>query len=401
MRRQILFVSGSIGLGHVTRDLAIAEKIRQLDQDLELFWLACPPASDLIREAGEALLPESDKLPNVNLPAEKAAQHGFSMSLPRYLFKAQKAWAENVSVFGEVIRKRHFDIVVADEAYELMREILSHRTPDTPHFVMLLDFVGLDPMTQNPLERLACYLTMTSLLKPSPKEIITYLFLGEVEDVPDCSFGFLLPNRRAWVREHCQFMGYAVRFDPAECSNRLQVRSRLGYDERTLIICAAGGTAVGGELLQLCARAYPLVKETIEDLRMILVCGPRLKRDSIEVPEGVGCLGYVPSLYLHFAASDLVVTQGGGTSTLELTALRRLFLYFPLENHYEQQVFVSERLERHGAGVRMSFRDATPESLAEAILANIGGEARYPSIRADGARRAAETIVQLVESLPA
>jgi hypothetical protein len=317
------------------------------------------------------------------------------MSLPRYLFKARKAWTENVSVFREVIRGRHFDLIVADEAYELMRDILRFRRRRIPHFVMLLDFVGLDPMTSNPLERLACYLTMISLLKPSPKEIITYLFLGEEEDVPDCSFGFLLPNRLNWVRENCEFMGYAIRFEPAECADRDQIRKRLGYDQGPLVICSVGGSAVGGELLELCARAYPIVREKTEKLQMTLVCGPRLNPDFIDVPEGVECLGYVPSLYQHFAASDLVVTQGGGTSTLELTALRRPFFYFPLENHYEQQVFVADRLARHGAGVRKSFLNTTPESLAKAILANIGSEVDYPPIRVDGARRTAETIAAL------
>lgn len=53
---------------------------------------------------------------------------------------------------------------------------------------------------------------------------------------------------------------------------------------------------------------------------------------------------YVDRLYEHFAASDLAVVQAGGTTTPELTALRRPFLYFPLEEHFEQQVHVAGRL---------------------------------------------------------
>ena len=45
--------------------------------------------------------------------------------------------------------------------------------------------------------------------------------------------------------------------------------------------------------------------------------------------------GYVPNLYQHFAACDLAVVQGWGTTTLELTALSRPFLYFPREQHFE------------------------------------------------------------------
>ena len=32
-----------------------------------------------------------------------------------------------------------------------------------------------------------------------------------------------------------------------------------------------------------------------------------------------------------------------------MTALRRPFLYFPLEGHFERQIHVANRLERHGA----------------------------------------------------
>ena len=58
----------------------------------------------------------------------------------------------------------------------------------------------------------------------------------------------------------------------------------------------------------------------------------------------------MPRLYEHFAACDVAVVQGGGTSTLELTALRPPFVYFPLEGHAEQTLVVAKRLARQGAG---------------------------------------------------
>jgi UDP-N-acetylglucosamine:LPS N-acetylglucosamine transferase len=129
---------------------------------------------------------------------------------------------------------------------------------------------------------------------------------------------------------------------------------------------------------------------------MILVGGPRIKADSLAAPEGVDIRGYVPALYEHFAAADLAIVQAGGTATLELTALRRPFLYFPLEGHSEQQIVVAGRLARHGAGVRMNLSQTTPQDLAKAILANIGKPVTYPAIAADGAAKAAELICGLL-----
>jgi UDP-N-acetylglucosamine:LPS N-acetylglucosamine transferase len=102
----------------------------------------------------------------------------------------------------------------------------------------------------------------------------------------------------------------------------------------------------------------------------------------------------VDRLYEHFAASDLAVVQAGGTTTLELMALRRPFLYFPLEEHFEQQVHVAGRLERHGAGVRMRYSETTRSSLAAAIFANLGQEVPYAPIPTGGSRRAAELLAR-------
>ena len=54
----------------------------------------------------------------------------------------------------------------------------------------------------------------------------------------------------------------------------------------------------------------------------------------------------VPQLWQHMAACDLAVVQGGGTTTLELEALRVPFLFFPIEHHSEQEVTVVNRLSR-------------------------------------------------------
>ena len=129
--------------------------------------------------------------------------------------------------------------------------------------------------------------------------------------------------------------------------------------------------------------------------RMILVCGPRLANDSMKVPDGVEVRGYVPALYEHFAASDLAIVQGGATSTLELTALNRPFLFFPIEGHFEK-AHVAERLARHKAGVRMSYVKTTPESLAEAVISNLGKDMSYPPIDTNGAKNAAQLICQLL-----
>ncbi len=186
-------------------------------------------------------------------------------------------------------------------------------------------------------------------------------------------------------------------FDPATLPPKEALRAELGYGPGPLIICTVGGTAVGRELLELCGQAFPRLATRLPGLHMVLVCGPRIDPAGIDVPEGVEKLGMVRGLYRHLAAADLVVTQGGGTTTLELTALRVPFLFFPVRDQAEQEVTIANRLARHQAGVRMSEADTTPDLLTEAIVRNIGTMVSYPAIPFDGAARAADRILENLE----
>ena len=60
--KQVLFVSGSLGLGHVGRDMEIAGALRKLCPDIQISWMAESPASEVLEKAGERLLPEANLL---------------------------------------------------------------------------------------------------------------------------------------------------------------------------------------------------------------------------------------------------------------------------------------------------------------------------------------------------
>lgn len=399
LKKKILYVSGSIGLGHVTRDLAIARQLRRQCPEIELSWLAGKPASSLLNEAGQKLLPEADIYANATTPAERAA-NGFGLSILRYGCKANRAFARNAKIFKRVTKQQQFDLVIGDETYELALALTVKQVSIKVPFVMIYDFLGLDSVTKNPFEKLGVAISNRIWAKWDRKVFRDQknlaLFAGELEDIPDKGLGFLLPNRRDHARAHYKFTGYILPFDPAEYTDKTSIRAKLRYGQEPLVVCSIGGTSIGKDLLELCGQAYPIIRRKIPDLRMVLICGPRLSVESLKVPEAVEVRGYVPALYEHFAASDLAIVQAGGTVTLELTALRRPFLYFPLAKHCEQQIHVAGRLARHQAGVKMVYSQTTPEILAEKVIANLGKEVDYPPIPTDGAQKAAQLITELL-----
>jgi len=104
----------------------------------------------------------------------------------------------------------------------------------------------------------------------------------------------------------------------------------------------------------------------------------------------------VPDLYRHLAASDLTITHGGLTTTMELTANRRPFLYVPLRRHFEQNRHVAHRLRRYGAGRRMDWAALDPDALADAIATEIGREVDHLPVDPGGAARAAAHLAELI-----
>jgi UDP:flavonoid glycosyltransferase YjiC (YdhE family) len=129
---------------------------------------------------------------------------------------------------------------------------------------------------------------------------------------------------------------------------------------------------------------------------MVAVAGPRIEPESLPRHQGLEVVGYVDRLFRHLAVCDLAVVQGGLTTTMELTAAGRPFIYFPLRNHFEQNFHVRHRLAQYGAGRYMDYYETDPDQLAEAIAAEVGREASYREVETDGAARAARMIAELL-----
>ena len=81
---------------------------------------------------------------------------------------------------------------------------------------------------------------------------------------------------------------------------------------------------------------------------------------------------------------------------MELTALQKPFLYFPLENHFEQEIAVAQRCKRHNAGIKMNYSKTTPKTLAKEVVKNIDSKVQYTKIATDGAQKAAKLISELL-----
>jgi pimeloyl-ACP methyl ester carboxylesterase/predicted glycosyltransferase len=399
-RKRALYVSSPIGLGHAQRDAAIADELRKLHPDLEIDWLAQHPVTKVLEARGERIHPGSALLANESSHIEsECAEHDL------HCFQAIRRMDEillaNFMVFHDLVRDEQYDLWIGDEAWEL--DYYLHENPEQKQaaYVWLTDFVGWLPMSDGG-EREAFLTTdynaeMIEHIARFPRVRDRALYVGNADDIVPDSFGPDLPLIRDWTEDHYDLTGYVTGFDPADFSDPEALRAELGYaaDEQVCIV-TVGGSGVGAHLLRRVIDAFPEAKERVPALRMIVVAGPRIDPATLPQAEGLEIRRYVHDLYRHLAACDLAVVQGGLTTSMELTANERPFLYFPLDHHFEQNFHVRHRLERYGAGRRMDFATATPETIAQAIADEIGREVDYRPVETDGAARAAALIAELL-----
>ncbi len=395
-RKRALYLSSPIGLGHAQRDAAIADELRTLQPDLEIDWLAQHPVTRVLQARGERVHPASAYLASESAHIEsESAEHDL------HCFQAIRRMDEillaNFMVFHDLVRDEDYDLWIGDEAWDL--DYYLHENPGQKRvpYVWLTDFVGWLPMADGGARE--ALLTadynaeMIGHIARQPQVRDRAIFVGNPEDIVPDAFGPELPLIREWTEQHFDFAGYVTGFDPRGVGDRRQ----LGYaDDEHVCIVTVGGSGVGRHLLARVIDAFPMAKELVPDLRMVVVAGPRIDPATLPRHEGLEVRGYVHDLYRHLATCDLAVVQGGLTTAMELTASGRPFLYFPLRHHFEQNHHVPHRLERYGAGRRMDFASDGPAEIATAIAQEVGHVVDYRPVETDGASRAATLIADLL-----
>jgi len=399
--RRALYLSSPIGLGHARRDVAIAKELKRLRPELDIDWLAQHPVTAVLEAEGEHIHPASRWLASesAHVAAEAA---GHDLHCFQALRRMDEILVANFMVFQEVVEEGCYDLVIGDEAWDV--DYYWHENPELKRGqnVWLTDFVGYLPMPDGG-DREAFLTTdynaeMIEHIDRYPWIRDRAIFVGNDEDIVPDTFGGSLPAIRDWTTRHFSYSGYITGFTPPKPDEVVPLRSRLGYrDDELVCVVAVGGSGVGRSLIEKVVAAYPLAKKAVPELRMIVVTGPRIDPAVFPRRAGLDLRGYVHRLYEHLSVCDLAIVQGGLTTTMELTANRRPFLFFPLRHHFEQNFHVTHRLARYGAGRRMDYADSPPDAIAAAIAEELGREVdTLPVDSTAAAARAAELLAGLI-----
>ncbi len=398
--QRVLYLSSPIGLGHSRRDLAIAQELRALHPDVQIDWLAQDPVTRVLAAAGETLHPASAVLAGESEHIEhESGEHNLAV------FQAIRTMDEilvhNFMVFDEVASAGNYDLVIADESWEVDHFLFENPRLKRGAFAWMTDFVGYLPMPSRgarEAEVAADYnLEMINHVARQQQIRDAAVFVGEPDDIVDATFGPGLPDIREWTEANFDFSGFVTGFDPAALGDRDALRAEFGYrEDQKVCIVAVGGSGVGVDLVRRVVAGAQAARRAVPALRMIVVTGPRLDPAVMPQAPGVEYRAYVPDLHRHLAACDLAIVQGGLSTTMELTAAKVPFIYVPLREHFEQNFHVRARLDRYRAGRCMDYDDLTPDALAQAVVEELGRTVDYLDVEGGGAARAASMLARLL-----
>lgn len=398
--KRALYLSSPIGLGHARRDLAVTRALREHHPDLQVDWLAQDPVTRFLEANRESIHPASRMLANESAHIEaESGEH--DLNAFQAIRNMDEILIKNFMVFQEALEEEQYDLVIADEAWDV--DYYWHEHPELKRapIAWFTDFVGWVPFEENgPRE---AFLTtdynaeMIEHVEGRPEVRDNAIFVGTPDDIVNLSFGEGLPKMRDWIPRHYAFSDYIIGAHPDTFGSRDDLRAEFGYDDgRKTCIVAVGGSGVGATLIRRILAAYPSAKALIPELRMIVVTGPRLDPAAFDVPAGVEMRAFVPDLDRHLAACDLAIVQGGLTTCMELAAAGTPFLYFPLKNHFEQNFHVASRLERYNAGRKMIFAESGAEQIATAMVEELRAPRIPHPVASDGAARAAEMLADML-----
>ena len=398
--RRALYLSSPIGLGHARRDLAIARALKAQRPELTIDWLAQDPVTRMLERAGERTHPASGRLASESRHIEaESGEH--DLNVFQALRRMDEILVRNFSVFQEAVEGGRYDMVIADEGWEVDHFWHEHPGLKRAPLVWMTDFVGFAPLAEGGAPEVALTADyngeMVEHVERNPAVRDRAIFVGNASDVVDDSLGADLPGRRAWTAERFAFGGYVLGDDVPNPADKVALRAGLGLAPgEKLCVVTVGGSGVGEPLIRRILSALPILGRSHPELRTVVVAGPRLDPGRFPALPHVEIRGFEPELPSLLAAADVALVQGGLSTCMELAATRTPFVYFPLQRHFEQNVHVPQRLANYGAGRRLSYAEADPEAIAEAVEAELRNGWRGRDVERDGAARVAALVAELL-----
>jgi UDP-N-acetylglucosamine--N-acetylmuramyl-(pentapeptide) pyrophosphoryl-undecaprenol N-acetylglucosamine transferase len=336
----INFFTSPIGLGHATRDIAIAE---HLNRDALLF-VSGKGAADLLTKKGFKTL-------DVYSPERFNIESGQLKQSFKWLMDYY-SYYKRCKLIAKDFLDKHDGPLVSDE-----------------------DFASIAVGEEMRRKRiLVTDITETRFTSGAVSIIEKKMNKSMKKMMQACDY-VIIPNEGD-DSGNVAHVGPIVR---QASDDRDALRKAFGFSRKTIVL-SIGGTDAGKFLIEKTVEAYRKIGSRL-DAELVIVSGPSLKLD--DSPEYRN-LGFVENLHDMVYAADLVVSLAGRSTMDESIAYGTPGIFIPIKGHFEQE----DGASRLGFKYDDIFR--LDQLIEEKIFAN-----RSAGAKSTGAKKAAEVIQRL------
>ncbi len=333
------FFSSPIGLGHITRDIAIVNNF----QNISTSFVTGSGAAKILKKLNY-------NVQDAYNPPSFIIENGALKNSAKWLWNYYRYYKDCKKIAKTILEKNNPDLVISDEDFASLTVAQEMKIPT----VLITDVLetrftkGVASLVEKRMNK-----SMHQIIRKCD----TVIFPEGGNDEGNI-------KRTGPIVRHID-------------STREELRERFGFHEKTILI-SVGGTSAG---LFLIEEALKVISRINQDVKAVLVSGPAITKKFDDVQN----LGFVDNLHELIFAADVLVSLAGKSTMDEANAYGTPAIFIPIKGHFEQE----DNARRQG----FEFDDI---NRLESLILRKLEEKRNP-INATGGNAAAKIIQNLVD----
>ena len=285
------FFSSPIGLGHVTRDIAIVKNIK----NISINFVTGSGAAKILKKL-------EYKVNDIYNPPSFIVENGILNNQTKWLWNYFQYYKNCKKISEKIIKINNSDLIISDEDFASLTVAQNLKIPN----ILITDVLetkftkGIASLIERKMNK-----SMMNIIKNCDVVIIP----EEGHDQGN------IKRVGPIVRE--------INF------SREELREKFSFNKTTIII-SIGGTDAGLFLIEKSIESILKIKQDIE---IIVVSGPAISKKFSNVRN----LGFIDNLHELIFASDLIISLAGKSTIDEAKAYGTPGIFIPIKGHFEQE----------------------------------------------------------------
>ena len=285
------FFSSPIGLGHVTRDIAIVNNLK----NISINFVTGSGAAKILKKL-------EYKVNDIYNPPSFIVENGILNNQTKWLWNYFQYYKNCKKISEKIIKINNSDLIISDEDFASLTVAQNLKIPN----ILITDVLetkftkGIASLIERKMNK-----SMMNIIKNCDVVIIP----EEGHDQGN------IKRVGPIVRE--------INF------SREELREKFSFSKTTIII-SIGGTDAG---LFLIEKSIESILKINQDIEIVVVSGPAISKKFSNVRN----LGFVDNLHELIFASDLIISLAGKSTIDEAKAYGTPGIFIPIKGHFEQE----------------------------------------------------------------